>query len=298
MAGTFYEALELSETATAEEIKKQFRRLAKKYHPDRNAGSKEAEARFKELSEAYETLSDPKKREEYDMMRRYGASAGAGPNSGGFDFSSFGSRPGRTTIHVNEFGDGAAWDEILSSVFGNGRNSEDSRTARGSRSQRGQDIEAELTVSFMEAIHGTKRMISVNGKRILATIPAAINDGGKIRLAGQGYPGLHSGADGDLLITVHVMPDKQFRREGNDIYGSMEISFIDAIRGTKADVTTLNGKVAVTIPAGTQPGAKLRLKGQGLRVNGASGDHYVEVKVTIPKNLTEKQKKMLEEWDT
>jgi DnaJ-class molecular chaperone len=302
MAKSFYESLEVSESASPDEIKKQFRKLAKKHHPDRNKGSAEAEARFKEISEAYETLSDPKKKEEYDTMRRYGAYAekGAGPFSGQeFDFSQFGRRGGRTTIHVNEFGDGAGWDEILSSFFAGGDPTHQSDRMRRHtpEPQRGRDMEAELTVTFMEAVHGARRMIAVNGKRLSVRIPAGIDEGGRIRLAGQGYPNLHGGENGDLLITVHVTPDGQFTRKGNDIYSSVEITFIDAIKGTRTSVKTLTGTVTLTIPAGTQPGAKLRLKGQGLRVSGATGDHYVEVKVTIPKSLTEKQRKMVEEWE-
>ena len=171
------------------------------------------------------------------------------------------------------------------------------RTRTTRQPQRGNDIQATLTVSFMESINGISRMIQVGEKKLKVKIPAGIDNGGKIRLAGQGEPGLHDGPNGDLIITVNVLPDSHFSRKGNDIYSPIEISFVDAIKGTKKSVQTLSKTISVSSPPGTQPGATLRLKGQGLNVGGKLGDHYVEIKVTIPKTLTEKQKKLLEEWD-
>lgn len=309
MAKDFYEVLGVSESASIEEIKKQFRKLAKKYHPDRNKGDKAAEEKFKEVSEAYETLSDSKKRTEYDTLRKYGAFAGGpqgpyaeGYGPSGFDFSNFGNRGGRTTVHfggTGDVGDMEGWDDILSSILGRtGKGRFDFGSAQ-QMPKRGNDLTSEISISFRESVNGTTRMLSLGrGKsRLKVKIPAGIEDGGKIRLAGQGEPGLYGGPNGDILITVRVMPDQQFTRKGNDIYSSVEISFIEAINGCKKNVSTLTKTVSLTIPPGTQPGTLLRLKGQGLSVNGVQGDQYVEVKVSIPKNLTEKQRKMLEEWE-
>lgn len=312
MGKNFYDILGVSENASQEEIKRAFRNLAKKYHPDRNKGDKSAETKFKEISEAYETLSDPKKRQEYDMMRKYGAYAGAGAGAGGgaagFDFSDFfragsGGRGGFQTFRFSSSGiDGL--DEIFSTFFGstNPFGSGDSFTRRRTRRaqpQKGADLQTSMTISFMEAVNGTKRMIRIpqTGKTLNVTVPKGIEDGGKIRLAGQGLPSPTGGPNGDLIITVRVMPDQRFERKGNDIYTSVTISFKEAILGTRKEVQTLSKKVMLRIPPGTQPGTKLRLRGQGLAVGGSQGDLYVEVKVEIPTTLTEKQRKLLEEWD-
>lgn len=295
MPRDFYQILGVGETASQDEIKKQFRKLAKQYHPDRNKGDKAAEAKFKEISEAYDTLSDEKKRSEYDTLRKYGAFGGQGGQPG-FDPSQFG-RGGQTG-----FGGGDNWEEILSQFFGGespfsgGGSRSRRRTARQSQMP-GRDVEAELSISFMDAVSGTTRVIQVGPKKLNVRIPAGIDEGGRIRLAGQGEPGAFGGPNGDLLITVHVSPDAHFTRKGNDIYSTVEIPFTQAILGTKVPVRTLSKTVTLSIPPGTQPGAMLRLKGQGISANGTVGDQYVEVKVSIPSNLTVKQKKMIEEWE-
>jgi len=311
MASDYYKALGVNDNAPADEIKKAFRTLAKKYHPDRNKGKKEAEERFKEISEAYETLSDPKKKSEYDMMRRYGAfdsSAGQSP-FGGFRQSG----PGGTRFEFHTTGGEGLEniEDLFSELFG-GRTSQSSRSRRTasarSRSQspfgqeqvdepRGQDVHSEISVSFMEAIKGVTRLIQLpGGKKIRVKVPAGIEDGGKIRLAGQGQLGIFGGETGDLIIKVNVMTDQDFARKGNDIYTSVTIPFTDAILGTKVNVKTLSKTVALTVPPGTQPGTVLRLKGQGLAVGSSQGDLFVEIKVEIPKTLNPEQKKFLEKW--
>ena len=312
MAKDYYDALGVKDNATQDDIKKAFRTLAKKYHPDRNKGDAAAEAKFKEISEAYDTLSDPKKKEQYDMMRKYGAFAGAGQGQGanpfggpgGFDFSDFMNRgEGFQTFRYGGFGDAGGFDDILSQLFG-GRGGSPFGAQRGRRGRRAQpmkgaDIASTLTVTFMEAVKGTRRMIQLEGqkKKLSVKIPAGIENGGKIRLAGQGQPGPPGGQNGDLIITVRVMPDQQFTRKGNDVYSKVEVSFKEAILGTKKQVKTLTKTIMLTIPSGTQPGTSMRLKGQGLSVGGAQGDMFVEIHVMIPKTLTEEQKKLLEEWE-
>ena len=310
MSKNYYDILGVSENATEEEIKKAFRTLAKKYHPDRNKGDKTAEDKFKEISEAYDTLSDPKKRQEYDNIRKYGAFTGAGaqgrPGAGGvhFDFSDLfnqgsGGRGGFQTFRFGGEGvDGL--DDILRQFFGGGqRDPFSQRTARRRPSQqKGADLSARLHISFLDVVNGAQKKLRIKqtGKTVLVKIPKGIEDGAKIRLAGQGLPSRNGGKNGDLIITVHVMADQNFTRKGNDIYTSVTVSFKEAILGCKKNVKTLTKTIALTIPPGTQPGTKLRLKGQGLAVNGKQGDLYVEVKVEIPKHITDKQRKLLEEW--
>jgi len=309
LATDFYNVLGVKETASAEEIKKAFRALAKKYHPDRNKGKKDAEERFKEISEAYDTLSDPKKKSEYDVMRQYGAfggAQGAGQNPFGGAFRQSGPGGGRFEFRTSGGEDLGDIGDLFSQFFG-GQTGQTSKSRRRTRNpfgeessseSRGNDVQSEITISFMDAIKGATRLIALpDGKKIRVKIPAGIEDGGKIRLAGQGQPGIFGGEPGDLIITVHIMTDQNFSRKGNDIYTSVVIPFTEAILGTKVNVKTLSKTVSLTVPPGTQPGTVLRLKGQGLSVNGEQGDLFVEIKVEIPKSLTPEQKKLLEKWD-
>jgi len=317
MSNNYYDILGVKEDASQAEIKKSFRKLAMKYHPDRNRGDKAAEARFKEISEANETLSDEKKRAEYNNLLKYGAFAGAGggPGPGGFgqgaDFSNLfrqGSG-GRGGFQSFQFGSGGmeGLDDILSQFFGGGqRRPGFGGAARRPRPSKGRDLRATVTLSFLEAIEGTTRKLRLRqtGTTLSVKIPAGVEDGAKIRLRGQGMPlgrsipGMNQTKNGDLIVTVKVMTDQQFERKGNDIHTTVEISFKDAILGTQVEVKTLARTIKLTIPAGTQPGAKLRLKGMGLAVGGAAGDQFVTVHVTLPKasDLTDKQRKTLEEW--
>ncbi len=309
MGKNYYDILEVSEDASQEDIKKAFRKLAKQYHPDRNKGKPEAEAKFKEISEANETLSDPKKRQEYDQLRKYGAFTGAGAGGPGFDFSEMfrqgaGGRGGFQTFRFGGEGmDG--FEDIISQFFGGGAGGfgrtdpfSQRRGGRRRRVQKGPDLMATVDVTFLESVEGTKKTLNIQqtGKKLSVKIPAGIENGGKIRLAGQGLPGMNGVPNGDLIITVRVMPDQNFKRQGNDIYTNVNISFKDAILGCQAEVKTLTKTIKMTIPPGTQPGTKLRLKGQGLSVDGKQGDQYVVVNVDIPKDITDEQRKLLEEW--
>jgi len=305
MGKNFYDILGVNESATEEEIKSKFRTLAKKYHPDRNRGDKASETKFKDISEAYETLSDKKKRQEYDTIRKYGGSfagAGRGPSGaggGGFDFSDFmrQGQGGRGGFQTFRFG-GAGLDgmeDILSQFFGGG----------GGFSQRtsphqikAQDLSATLSVTFLESIKGARRQLHIQqtGKKLNVKIPAGIEDGGKIRLSGQGMPGHNGQKNGDLIISVRVMPDQNFERKGNDVYTQVTISFKEAILGTKTKVKTLTKTIMLAVPPGTQPGTQMRLKGQGLAVAGSSGDLFVKINIEIPTTITEEQKKILEGW--
>jgi molecular chaperone DnaJ len=314
----YYQILGVSEAASPDEIKKQFRKLAMKYHPDRNHGDKAAEDKFKGISEAYDTLSDPKKKQEYDTMRKYGAFAGAGASGGsggfgggGFDFSQLfrqGGGPGGGFQTFRSSGmDGLnGFEDILNSFFGGGQGGFSfSRGGRPGarqgrrRAQRAPNVEASLVVNFMESVRGTRRelVIQPTGKKLKVRIPAGIENGGKIRLKGQGQPDPFSGQFSDLIITVKVMPDQNFERKGNDVYTKVKVSFKDAILGTKVQVKTLTKTISLNLKPGTQPGALMRLKGQGLSVGDKHGDCYVRIEVELPETITDEQRKMLEGWE-
>lgn len=303
----FYSALGVGENATQDEIKAAFRKLAKKYHPDRNKGSNASEAKFKELSEAYDTLSDPSKRTEYDMIRKYGSGGGEqfdprqwqsqhGSDAEGTRSFRFNFDPRGGTTEFESFGN---IDDILEQVLGRTGGSTRSGRGRSKRPQRGGDIAVILPITFADAALGAKKVLrgKSTGKTLTVEIPAGIDDGGEIRLEAHGRPGLNGGPQGDLVIRVQIEPDTQFRREGYDIFTRLEIDFREAILGCKKTVRTLRGNVSLTVPAGTQPGAQMRLKGQGIAAHGVTGDQYVEIAVRIPTKLTEKQRKMLEEWE-
>ena len=302
MSNDFYKTLGVKENSSAEEIKRSFRALAKKYHPDRNKDDKAAETRFKEISEAYDTLSDPKKKSEYDMIRQYGSGAPF-TGRGQSPFEAFRrSEPGGASFEFRTSGEGFEniqdiFSELFSGQAGTRQRRRPSEFEEEQEQPRGQDVQSEISISFMEAVKGTSRLIQLpDGKKIRVKIPAGIEDAAKIRLAGQGQPGIFGQEPGDLIIKVRVMPDQNFDRKGSDIYTSVTVPFQDAILGTKVNVKTLAKTVALTVPPGTQPGTKLRLKGQGLSVGDAQGDLFVEIKVEIPKELTPEQKKFLEKW--
>lgn len=305
----YYKTLGVSETATPDEIKAAFRKLAKKYHPDRNKGSKASEARFKEISEANDTLSDPAKRSEYDMIRKYGQGGGPqfdprqwqsqqGADADGMRSFRFNFDPRGGTTEFESFGN---LDEILEEVLGRsgGPTLGVGSKRRSRRPQRGEDIAVILPVTFAEAALGAKKILrgKSTGKTLTVNIPAGIDDGGEIRLEAHGRPGVNGGESGDLSIRVHVLPDPFFTREGNDIHSKLEISLREAILGCRKPVGTLHQTVSLSIPAGTQPGTQMRLKGQGIQAHGVTGDQYVEISVRIPTRLTERQKKIMEEWE-
>jgi len=312
MSKDYYNILGVSESASKAEIKKAFRSLAKKHHPDRHKGDKSSEQRFKDISEAYSTLSDAKKKAEYDQLRKYGAFMGAGGGGmnghPGGDFSQFfrqgsGGRGGFQSFSSGGLNGMEGMEDILTSFFGGGFGQPGSRrrrtNVRPNVPRRGMNAHTSVNISFMESVNGTTRKIrnSRTGKTFSVKIPAGVNQGGKIRLSGQGNAGQFGGANGDLIITVHVMSDQNFERKGNDIYTKVGLSFKDAILGTKANVKTLTKTISLLIPPGTQPGTVMRLKGQGLAVSGQQGDMYVHIEIDIPKTLTDKQRKLLDDWE-
>ncbi len=286
----YYEILGVSKNASDDEIKKAYRKLAVKYHPDKNPGNKEAEEKFKEINEAHDVLSDKQKRARYDQFGHAGVGgagsnpfgAGGNPFGGGFDFN------GQTFNF--DFGGGGAFDDILGSLFGFGG-------AR--RPRRGADYQTTVTLSFEEAIFGTTKSVSVNGSDLKVKIPAGIDDGMSVRIRGKGGPAPEGATEkGDLYVRVRVKPHKNLTREGAIILSEEKISMVDAALGCEIDVETVDGTVTMKVPAGTQSGTPFKLSGHGVpfRSDGDRGPHIVTVIVETPKNLSKKQKELLEEF--
>lgn len=283
----YYEVLGVSKNASDDEIKKAYRKLAIKYHPDKNPGDKEAEAKFKEINEAHDVLSDKQKRARYDQFGHAGVGGAGGGNpfggqGGAFNFN------GQTFNF--DFGSGSPFDDILGNIFGFGG-------AR--RPRRGADYQTSVTLTFEEAIFGTTKIIDIDGKDTKIKIPAGIDDGMSIRLAGKGGPAPEGGTErGDLYVRIKVKPHKHLTREGAIILSEEHIDMVDAALGCEIDVETVDGSVTMKVPAGTQSGTPFKLSGHGvpMRADGDRGPHIVTIIVETPKNLSKKQKELLEEF--
>ena len=278
----YYEILGVKKTATEEEIMKAYRNLAKKHHPDKNKGNKEAENRFKEISEAYAVLSDKEKREQYDRLGREAFSFGGGGQNpyAGFDFSQF-TGGGRRARSGRRTSGPAAFTDIFSDLFGGG--------GPGSIEfeeipMRGPDINAELTIGFREAVTGATMDLTVNGGHIKVKIPEGIADGQTIRIRGKGGAGGQGGQAGDLNVRVHVRPHPFFERRGDDIHIDLPVTVGEAIRGAEIEVPTIHGPVRARIPKGTQGGQTFRLTGKGVKKKGGgNGDEYYRIEIHVPK---------------
>lgn len=276
--------------ASEEDIRKAYRKLAKQYHPDYNPNNKQAEERFKEINEAYEVLSDSKKRSHYDRLGSDYSQWQRRGNPGDFDWGQYGGGfPGGTRVNLDDlndlFGGAGGFSDFFQTIFGGGG----ARTA--SRSQP-QGYQQELEITLEEAYKGTTRLIESNGREKQVRIPAGVRTGSKVRVAGAGPQGL------DLYLIVQVTDDTRFERRGNDLHTTSTISVFTAILGGEAEVDTFEGKIKLGIPAGTQPEQVFRLAGRGMpHVKNAKekGDLFVRVKVQIPKYLSGKQRELLED---
>ena len=282
----YYEVLGVSKNASDDEIKKAYRKLAIKYHPDKNPGDKEAEEKFKEASEAHEVLSDKQKRARYDQFGHAGVNGGA---AGGNPFGNGGNPFGGGQFNF-DFGGAGGFEDILSNLFGFGGGAR--------RPRRGADYQTQVTITFEEAIFGTTKTIEADGKDLKIKIPAGIDDGMSIRLTGKGGEAPDGGERGDLYVRIRVKAHKHLTREGNLILSEEKIDMVDAALGCEIDVETVDGKVTMKVPAGTQSGTPFKLSGHGVpfRADGDRGPHIVTVIVETPKNLSKKQKELLEEF--
>lgn len=321
----YYETLGVARTAKADEIKKAYRKLSRQHHPDLNPGNSEAEGKFKAVQEAYDVLSDDKKRQRYDQLGEHwkaGAEFQPPPDWG------HGGGPQRDVSPEDwqaAFGGGGGeqFSDFFQSLFGGG-------TRRGQRQanvrRRGHDVEAELPLSLLEAHQGGARMISLQGwercskcdgtgvvgqkpcetcfsrgqravtNSLQVTIPVGMRDGSVLRLNGQGEPGFGGGPAGDLLVQIRLQPDARFAIEGtDDVVTELPVAPWEAVLGGKVPLTTLDGSVEMTIPVGSQTGQRLRLRGQGLtRRDGTRGDMYARLKVVVPKHVSDTERELFQ----
>ncbi|RLB05825.1 MAG: J domain-containing protein [Deltaproteobacteria bacterium] len=309
----YYKILGVSKNATLEEIKKAYRQLALKYHPDRNKGNKEAEERFKEINEAYAVLSDPEKRRQYDTFGAEGFHQRFSREDifRGFDIGDILKDLGFSTsdIFTTLFGGGKKRGfryTTFTSPFGRystgdeGFDFVDYFTRGGAGPSKGRDMIYDLTITLEEAAKGTEKVISIrrDGKieQLAIKIPPGIDTGKKLRVPGKGERGTGGGPPGDLYVRVQVQDHPLFHREGDDIHIEREINFSEAVLGTTIEVPTLNGIKKVKIPPGTSGNKKLRLKGEGIPhlKGGGRGDAYVRISIRVPKKLTSKQRELIE----
>ncbi len=331
----YYKILGVTRSASADDIKKAYRKLARKYHPDVNPGDKAAEARFKEINEAYEVLSDPDKRTKYDTLgpnwqEQFGFGAGAGARPGART-RTYGTRGGYSDIPV-DFGDATGFSDFFEALFGRRAGAAGPRggrtTARESFSRAGEDIEQLVEIILREAFTGTTRVYNVEAPEICATcggtgriggracgvcggigstsrprrlevrIPPGVDTGSRVRVAGEGQPGVGGGPRGDLYLVVSVKPDPTFERKGDDLVEDVQVPLTTAVLGGEVPVPTLDGKrLLLTIPPETQNGQVFRLAGKGMpRVRGdGAGNLLARVQVVLPARLSPHEKQLFEE---
>ena len=318
MASDYYKTLEVERTASAEEIRKSYRNLARKYHPDLHPDDANAKKKFQEVQEAFDVLNDEKKREQYD---RYGSNyeafqggghggrhgAGASPWGGGtpgggqgfdFDFEElFGNQAGRGGQPTGPGSQPGGFGDFFKQFTGGGGN------ARPKQQAVAADIQTELTVPFSVAVLGGQAQIAVqrpSGKveNITVTIPEGIEDGKKIRLRGQGEPANRRGKAGDLLITIHVSAHPVFTRKGKRLEVKVPVTLAEAISGAPVDIPTPSGTITLTLPKGTSSGKKLRIKGHGVKTKQEEpGDLYAEIEIILPADISDKDRETIAEID-
>lgn len=290
----YYQVLGVPKTATEKEIKDAYRKLARKHHPDLNPNDAEANKKFQQLNEANEVLSDPEKRKKYD---KYGENWQHGEEYEKYQQQQQQSRQsyagGQGAGGFEGFG-GEDFSDFFQSMFGQG-----GRPAGGGQAKyRGQDFNAELHLNLRDVAESRKQTLTVNGKNIRLTIPAGVENGQTIKIAGHGGPGVNSGPAGDLYITFMVADDPHFQRNGSDLYAQTKLDLYTAVLGGEVTIDTLSGKVKIKVKPETQNGTKVKLKGKGMPVykkDNQFGDLYVTYDIQIPTNLTDKQKKLFEE---
>ncbi|MEP6582731.1 MAG: J domain-containing protein [Ginsengibacter sp.] len=291
----YYKTLGISKAATGADIKKAYRKLARKYHPDVNPNDKESHKKFQQINEANEVLSDPEKRKKYDQHGKDWKQAdqyekarqqqGAGGYAGGFGGQDFGQ-------YTYSSGDDSSFSDFFESLFGGAKKS------RQQAKYRGQDYNAELRLSLTNAYVTHKQTLTINGKNVRITIPAGVENGQVIRLKDYGSPGVNGGPNGDLYITFSVNNDTNFKREGNNLYKDEDLDLYTALLGGEKTIETLNGKIKLKVNSETQNGTRVRLKGKGYPVykkEGEFGDLYLTWNIKLPVNLTDRQKELFTE---
>lgn len=305
----FYAALGVSKTATADEIKKAYRKLARKYHPDQNPGDKLAEEKFKDISEAYQVLSNDQDRKQYDAIRSMtGGGARFSSGGAGFEdmFSSVFNQGGFSRGGTSFNGDGQAppgFEDILSGLFGGNAPQQNASGGFGPfggfgsrrRPERGADIPATVSIPLRQAIDGTTVTVHNGQTQVTARIPAGVTDGQKIRINGKGKPGVNGGEAGDILVTIKVEPHPVYELKGKDVYVNVPVSFAEATLGATIEVPTIDGEtVKVKVPAGSSTDKTMRVRGKGVKAKRGTGNMYVRLKVVVPQKLSEEARAAVE----
>lgn len=289
----YYKIMGVAKNATSDEIKKAFRKLAVKYHPDKNPGDKKAEEKFKEITEANEVLSDPEKRKKYDELganwkeyeqqqAAYSSNQGGHRPYGGFS--------------EEDFGGGGGFSDFFESIFGGGGFSNSGR--RTNRPAKGHDFQTEMDISLEEAFHGGPKQISLNGQLLKLSLQPGIREGQVIRLKGKGAEGINGGGNGDLLIQIHIAKHHRYEAKGNDLYFDQPVDIYKAVLGGKIPVQLIDKQIMMDIPAGTDSDKKFRMKGMGMRLfekPDERGDAYVRIQIKVPKTLTAREKELFEQ---
>jgi molecular chaperone DnaJ len=272
----FYKILGVSKDVSDADLKKTYRKLAKEFHPDRNPGNDKAEARFKDISEAYDVLNDPNQRREYDAVRAMGGGA-----------------------RFQAGGQGAGFEDVFSNLFGGGGFPGGFGGFGGNYGpQRGSDLTTSSTINFIDSIHGTELKLSVNGESVNLKVPAGIQDGQKLKLRGKGQRSPNGGPAGDLVVAIKVKPHPVFVRDGENLRVTVPITFTEAVLGATIQVPTLGGEpVKLKVAPGTPNGRTLRVKGKGVQVAGKEGDLLATVEIAVPAHVSDKAKELLEQFN-
>ena len=311
----FYKVLGVSKDADEATIKKAYRKLARTWHPDQNKGNPEAEERFKEIGEAYTVLSNPEQRQQYDAIRAMGAggfrggAGGSGASGVNFEdiFGAFGGGNGGNVRFATNGSAGINLDDILGAFggFGGGSSRGSSPFAGASQfgdfggahgasyqqaPQKGEDLHASTRITLKQSLSGVNIKLAVSGNPMTVKVPKGIKDGQSVRLRGKGKASLNGGATGDLIVTIHVEEDPVYSREGNDLRMTLPVTFAEATLGAKVEVPLIDGStVTVKVPAGSDSGRTLRLKGRGVTTKKETGDLLATISVVVPKDLTPEQ---------
>jgi len=308
----YYKVLGLEKNASEAEIKKAYRKLARKHHPDLNPDNKASQQKFQQINEANEVLSDPEKRKKYDKygkewqhadayeeaQKRQSASGGFGGGFGGASGGGFGGGFGggqyRTTGDFSE----SEFSDFFESMFGGASGGSRRSGGRGTRQFKGQDFNASLRLNLTDILSSQKQTIDLGERKIRLTIPAGVEDGQTIKIKGYGAEGMNGGPKGDLYLTFQVFNNTAFQRVGDDLYKTEEIDLYKALLGGEIQVDTLSGKVKLKVKPETQSDTKVKLRGKGMpkyKKENQAGDLYVTYKVVLPKNLTDKEKELFKE---